>query len=205
MRLAIFGGTFDPIHESHMTVARAAADRFSLERVLFVPAARPPHKAGATQAPYDARVRMAELACAGEPRFEVSRLEEGAQRSYSIITIEKVRAQIGAADDLFFLIGADAFAEIRSWRRWREVARAVEFLVVGRPGYVYEVPEGVRLQRLDTLALGGSSSAIRAALADGRRPAGVPPQVLDYIFEEGLYQVLPASAVPSPAPHRKCG
>jgi len=204
MRLAIFGGTFDPIHDAHIAVARAAADRFSLKRVLFVPAARPPHKAGATHAPYDARVRMAQLACQGDLRFEVSRLEESEPYSYSINTIEKVRAAIGSADDLFFLIGADAFAEIRSWRRWREVARAVEFLVVARPGCGYEVPEGVRLQRLDTLALGGSSSEIRAALANGRRPAGVPGQVLDYIFEEGLYRGLAASNVPAALPRRKC-
>lgn len=202
MRLAIFGGTFDPIHDAHVAIARAAAGRFSLDRVLFVPAARPPHKAGATHAPYDARVRMAQLACQGEPRFEVSRLEESARRSYSIDTIEKVRAQI-AADDLFFLIGADAFAEIRSWRRWREVARAVEFLVVGRPGYSCEVPEGVRAQRLDTLELAASSSAIRAALAGGQRPAGVPRQVLDYIFEEGLYRGPAASDAGPVRPHRK--
>ena len=66
MKLAIFGGTFDPIHKAHLAVARRAADRFQLDRVLFVPAAHPPHKAGITHAPYDDRVRMAELACQGE-------------------------------------------------------------------------------------------------------------------------------------------
>jgi nicotinate-nucleotide adenylyltransferase len=147
---------------------------------------------------------MAQLACQGEPRFEVSRLEEGARRSYSVNTVEKVRARMDAADDLYFLIGADAFAEIRSWRRWREVASAAEFLVASRPGYAYEVPEGVRLRRLDTLALGGSSSEIRAALAAGRRPAGVPAQVLDYIFEEALYRGMAASNAPAAPPHRKC-
>ena len=133
MKLAIFGGTFDPIHEAHLAVARRAADRFQLDRVLFVPASHPPHKAGITHAPYDARVRMAELACQGEPRFEVSRLEEGVQRSYSIDTIEKLQARIAPADDLFFIIGADAFAEIRTWRRWEDVARRVRFIVVSRP------------------------------------------------------------------------
>ena len=101
MRLALFGGTFDPVHEAHLAIARAAAARFALDRVLFVPAAHPPHKAAATRAPYEDRVRMAELACAGEPGFEVSRLEENTPRSYSIDTIEKVRAGLGAGAELF--------------------------------------------------------------------------------------------------------
>jgi nicotinate-nucleotide adenylyltransferase len=187
MKLAIFGGTFDPIHKAHLAVARRAADRFQLDRVLFVPAAHPPHKAGITHAPYDRRVRMAELACQGEPRFEVSRLEEGIQRSYSIRTIEKVQARMAPADDLFFIIGADAFAEVRTWRRWEDVARRVCFIVVSRPGHLYEAPPGVRLERLDTIELPVSSSEIRRALAAGERPAEVPEPVLEYIFRHGLY------------------
>jgi nicotinate-nucleotide adenylyltransferase len=187
MRLAIFGGTFDPVHDAHLAIARAAADRFRLDQVLFVPAAHPPHKALATHAPYDDRVRMAQLAYADERRFEVSRLEENTRRSYSIDTIEKVRAEMAADGELFFIIGSDAFAEIRTWRRWQDVARAVEFLVIGRPGHLYEVPPGVRLERLDTLELRISSSEIRAALAEGRRPPGIPQPVLDYILDRGLY------------------
>jgi nicotinate-nucleotide adenylyltransferase len=187
MRLAIFGGTFDPIHQGHLEIARNAAGRFQLDRVLFVPAAHPPHKAGITHAPYHHRVRMAELACQGQPRFEVSRLEEGTARSYSIDTIEKVRARMAPEDELFFLIGADAFAEVQTWRRWRDVARSVRFLVVSRPGHSFEAPPGVALERLDTVELPVSSSEIRRALAAGERPAGVPPPVLDYIFEHRLY------------------
>jgi nicotinate-nucleotide adenylyltransferase len=191
MKLAIFGGTFDPIHGAHLAIARAAADQFRLDRVLFVPAGRPPHKAGATHAPYEARIRMVELACDGEPRFEASRLEEGAPRSYSIDTIEKIGVSLSGSDELFFLIGADAFAEVRTWRRWREVVRAVKFLVVSRPGHLYETPPGARLERLDTLRLRTSSSAIRAALAAGLEPAGVTQPVLDYIYEHGLYGARP--------------
>ena len=187
MRLAIFGGTFDPIHNAHLAMAREAADRFQLDRVLFVPAAHPPHKAGVTHAAYEDRVRMAELACAGDPRFEVSRLEEGTGCSYSIDTIEKVRAGMAAGDELFFIIGADAFAEIRTWRRWRDVARAVQFLVVSRPGKSYEPPAGVRFERLDSVAFPVSSSEIRQSLALGERPSAVPPRVLEYIREHALY------------------
>jgi nicotinate-nucleotide adenylyltransferase len=189
MRLAIFGGTFDPIHNAHLGLARAALTHFRLDRVLFVPAAHPPHKGGVTEAAFDDRVRMAELACADEPRFAVSRLEQGTRRSYSIDTIEKVRASLAPGDDLFFLIGADAFAEIQTWHRWQDVARQVVFLVVSRPGYSYALPEGVRAERLDSPQLDVSSSATRQLLQAGQHPAEVPKPVLDYIAQHRLYQV----------------
>jgi nicotinate-nucleotide adenylyltransferase len=187
VRLAIFGGTFDPIHNAHLAIARRAASYFHLDRVLFVPAAHPPHKGGVTHASYDDRVRMAEIACAAEPQFEVSRLEEGTERSYSIDTIEKLRARLAPGDELFFIIGADAFAEIRTWHRWEDVARAVCFLVLSRPGHAYETPPLARARRLDTVDLPVSSSEIRRALADGESPPEVPPAVMDYIAGRRLY------------------
>lgn len=189
MRLAIFGGTFDPIHRAHLAIAREARDRCRLDRVLVVPAANPPHKTGTTHAPYEDRVRMAELACRGLEHLEVSRLEEGSAWSYSIDTIEKVRARLSPDGELFFVIGADAFADIRTWRRWQDVARAVCFLVVSRPGAVYDVPPEVRLERLDRLELPISSSGIRRELAAGGRPAGVPEAVLEYILAHNLYGI----------------
>jgi nicotinate-nucleotide adenylyltransferase len=187
MRIALFGGTFDPIHDAHLAVAATAADRFHLDRVAFVPAAHPPHKALVTHAPYEDRVRMAELACQAEPRFEVSRIEEGTLRSYSIDTIEKLRATLSDADELFFIIGADAFAEIRTWRRWIDVARGVRFLVVSRPGHTYETPAGVAVDRIDSLEIPISSSEIRRILAAGGIPEGLPPQVLAYARDHHLY------------------
>ncbi len=187
MRLAIFGGTFDPIHSAHLAVAREAAREFQLDRVLIIPAARPPHKSSATAAGYEDRYRMVEIACAGEPLLEPSRLEAGRTKSYSIHTIERVRAGLKPGDELFFLIGADAFAEIRTWYRWRDVVRAVEFIVVTRPGHRYEAPPGARVRRLESLELPVSSSEIRAKLAAGQPPAEIPPPVLDYIRRKGLY------------------
>ena len=128
MRSAIFGGTFDPIHNAHLVVARRAAEEFRLDQILVVPAAHPPHKSGVTWVPYYHRVRMAELACEGDPLLVVSRLEEGTVRSYSIDTIEKVRSAMALSDELFFIIGSDAFAEIRTWHRWEDVTRAVCFI-----------------------------------------------------------------------------
>jgi nicotinate-nucleotide adenylyltransferase len=188
LRLGIFGCTFDPFHRAHLAVATAAADRLALDRVLIVPAARPPHKGGITHAPYEDRVRMAELACAGDARLAVSRIEEGTERSYSIDTIETVRAGLAPADELFFIIGADAFAELETWRRWRDVAQAVRFVVVSRPGHRYDVPEGAKVDRLDMLNLPISSSDIRRRLALGQSPSEVPEPVLRYIGECDLYR-----------------
>jgi nicotinate-nucleotide adenylyltransferase len=187
MKLALFGGTFDPIHKAHLAVAREAADRFALDKVLLIPAAHPPHKQNGAHASYEDRVRMADIAACCDPRFEVSRLEEGTGRSYSIDTIEKVRAGMAPGDELFFIIGADAFAEVQTWRRWRDVAAAVQFLVVSRPNAVYTAPAEVRFERLDTLSLDISSSEIRRALARGERPASLAPEVLDYIQTHRLY------------------
>jgi nicotinate-nucleotide adenylyltransferase len=183
MRTAIFGGTFDPIHSAHLIVAREAADRFALDQVLFIPGANPPHKAAG--APYEDRYRMVELACTADHRFIPSRLEEGSEKSYSIYTIERVQAP---DQTLFFIIGADAFAEIRTWHRWEDVIRAVEFIVVTRPGHLYTSPPGALVHRLDTLALPVSSSEIRQALARGETPEELPSEVGEYVRSRGLYR-----------------
>ena len=209
MRTAIFGGTFDPIHSAHLEMARNAADQCRLDRVLFIPAGNPPHKHA--EASYEHRYRMAELACTADTRFIASRLEEGAEKSYSIDTIERVKAaNAGAAPNatapnsgpapdpalaanlaanaaLFFMIGSDAFAEIQTWRRWEEVIRAVEFIVVARPGYEITVPPGARVHRLKSVELPVSSSDIRDALARGESPPDLPPAIADYIREHRLY------------------
>jgi nicotinate-nucleotide adenylyltransferase len=163
-------------------VAHEAADAFALDQVLFIPAANPPHKEAGT--PYEHRYRMVELACREDSRFSASRLEQDARKSYSIYTIERVKAMEG---ELFFVIGADAFAEIQTWFRWEDVVREAEFIVVTRPGHQYLSPPGARVHRLETVALPVSSSEIRAALARGETPAELPQAVLEYIRANGLY------------------
>ncbi len=187
-RIAIFGGTFDPIHRAHVTVAREALAQFSLTRILFIPAAHPPHKDEAALTPYEHRLRMVELACAGEPAFVASRLEEGRKRSYSIDTILRVKQEIEPEDRLYFLIGADAFAEIGTWYEADEVIAAVEFIVVTRPGHDYRTPPGAVVHRLDTLALPVSSSDIRQKLAEGIEPEELDPLVVAYIRDHTLYR-----------------
>jgi nicotinate-nucleotide adenylyltransferase len=199
MRLALFGGTFDPIHNAHLTVAREAAGQFQLDEVWFVPAAHPPHKSDHTGATYEDRFRMTELACQVDARFVASRLEAGEKdaeevtgdrKSYSVDTVERVRA---LGEQPYFIIGADAFAEIISWHRWQDLVRLTEFIVVTRPGHQYATPPGARVHRLETVALPVSSSEIRRKLAAGEIPAELPPAVVRYISERGLYQPSPAT------------
>ena len=184
MRLGLFGGTFDPIHNAHLTVAREAADQFRLKQVWFIPAAHPPHKSAQSMAGYEDRCYMTELACAEDERFFMSLLESGAGNSYSIDTVEKVRA---AGEKPYFIIGADAFAEIATWHRWQDLVRLTEFIVVTRPGHEYTAPAGARVHRLDTVALPVSSSEIRRRLAAREIPPELPFEVAEYIVRRGLY------------------
>ena len=191
MRLGLFGGTFDPIHTAHLTVAREAADQFHLDQVWFIPAAHPPHKPDQMVAGYEDRFRMVELACRVDPRFLPSRLEAGAQKSYSVDTVAKVRAM---GEEPFFIIGADAFAEIATWHRWHDLIRSTEFIVVTRPGHTYTTPAEARVHRLDTVALPVSSSEIRNRIARGQRPPELPLAVAEYIERKGLYRTLQKTA-----------
>src|SRR5260370_16486885 len=115
---------------------------------------------------------MVALACAEDPRFEPSRLEEGLEKSYSIYTIERVKAQNG---EIYFVIGADAFAEIETWYRWQDVVAAVQFIVVTRPGHEYASPPGARVHRLETVAMPVSSSPIPQPLPRRQTPPHFPP------------------------------
>ncbi len=188
LNIAIFGGTFDPIHSAHLQVARQAAEKFGLDKVIFIPAANPPHKPGAVTASYEDRFRMVELACGDVPDFEVSDIEAGGAKSYSIHTIELIRKRrLSEGDRLFFIIGTDAFADIATWYRWRDVIALVEFIVVSRPGHKYDVPAGATVHRLNSLALRVSSSEIRRKLEAGEPTAELPASVLAYIRTRRLY------------------
>ena len=189
--LALFGGTFDPIHNAHLQIAKAAADRCGLERILFVPSGTPPHRAEGTFASYRDRFAMVELACRLDPRFEPSRLEEGQGKSYSIDTVDRVQAL--SQGPLHFLIGADAFAEIHTWHRWHELVSRVIFVVVSRPGAQFRVPAGVSVVRLEGLELSISSSEIRKALALGVSDLPLPPAVYGYLEDHRLYRSLKRS------------
>ena len=159
MNIALYGGTFDPIHKGHLEVARAAADTFDLERVLLIPVGVPPHRGGRPEAPYRDRYRMVELACEADTRFEASDLEaerKDGRPNYSIDTIQRVTPDLAAGDRLFFVIGCDAFGDIQTWHRWEEVVRGTEWIVVSRPGSECDeerVPGGARVHWLRDVAV----------------------------------------------------
>lgn len=188
-RTVLFGGTFDPVHNAHLAIARAAFQAFHPRRILFVPAAKPPHKGGGAVASFEDRAQMLQLACASQPGFEVSLIEapDGHSQlpSYSILTIEKLLAR--GEGPLDFLIGADAFAEIKSWYRWQDVVRLVGFIVVTRPGASWHAPPNAVVQQLTGLEFTESSSAIRAMLASGINEVPIPFPALQWIHQHGLY------------------
>ncbi len=115
MRLGLFGGTFDPIHNGHLAVARAAIAACSLDRLLLIPNRLPPHKQSATGATYAQRLAMVRAAITHEPNLEASDIEDRAGKSYTIDTLERLRQLYGPNTRFFFLIGADAFAEGMTW------------------------------------------------------------------------------------------
>ena len=188
LKVAIFGGTFDPIHTAHLELAREAAEIFHLNKILFIPAAHPPHKSSILGASFEDRFRMVQLACAVDRRFVPSRLEQSSEKSYSIHTIEKLLADLTPADELYFLIGADAFSEIETWHRYQDVLKLVTFIVASRPGHQYDIPGGAKVLRLDHVDLPISSSEIREELSHGHRISSLPFPVFDYIRANGLYK-----------------
>ncbi len=186
-RICLFGGTFDPIHKAHLRIAEEATRRFNLERVLFVPAANPPHKDSGGLALFEDRFQMVELACEPFPCFWASRLEEAKERSYTVETLERFRTVMNPGDDLYFLIGADAFDELQTWQRWQDVVAMTKFIVATRPGEDYRVPAGATVLRLDGLDLPVASTTIRARLAGGEATPELPDAVRRYIEKHGLY------------------
>ncbi len=138
MNIALFGGTFDPIHAGHVQAARAAVREFDLDRVLLVPTGNPPHKYGDRLTPFLERYGMVVLACAGDPVLVPSLLEvptPDGKPCYSIDTVRKLRRSLHKSDRLFFLIGVDAFLELPYWKEYRRLLDSVDFIVVSRPGF----------------------------------------------------------------------
>ena len=134
MKIGIFGGTFNPIHCGHLRSAEDVCDAFSLDRIYFVPAARPPHKSGEALAPAEHRLRMVELAIADNRRFAASPIElERAGPSYSIDTIRYFLSTLRPAA-LAFIVGVDAFRELSSWKEYETIPTLCDIIVTSRPG-----------------------------------------------------------------------
>ncbi len=199
--VGILGGTFDPIHLGHLAIAEEVRETLGLERVLFVPAAMPPHKPNRTLAPAEHRVAMVELAIADNPAFELSRLEvDRPGPSYAVDTLEALVAGIRAAGrepDYTFIVSGEAFAELPTWREPGRLLELCRMAVVPRAGRRgpgrewlaerFPGQEG-RVTFLDGPNLALSASAIRDRVAKGRSIRYlVPAAVIAYIGDHGLY------------------
>ena len=191
MKLALFGGTFDPPHLGHIAVARAAVRRFKLDEVWFVPADVPPHKQKQPVTPYVHRYAMTALACAEDKRFVPSTIEAASdgRPSYTLETVRRVKAGLRASDQLFVIVGADMWATVATWWHAEELLREAAFIVVSRPGLgIAEIP-GAKLHVLSTVRVPISATQVRAAARAGKALGKlVPGGVADYIKKSALYR-----------------
>jgi len=143
-RIALFGGTFDPIHFGHVAVARAAERRFHLDCVYFIPSSRPPHKAASELCAYEHRFAMVALACSAHPRFVPSLAEASMNGAsgrifYSIDTVRHFRQEFNRPGDrIFFMMGADSFLDLHAWRDYDQLLQLCDFVVANRPGFRIE-------------------------------------------------------------------
>ena len=205
MRLGLLGGSFDPVHLGHVEAARAARAELALDRVLFLPTGRPPHKPERRFAPPLARWTMVELALLDEPQLLASPLELDAERpAYTIDTLERLRAEPldGAASELVLLLGADSLAELHTWRRWPEILATTELGVLARPGWSWaaieagappELAAGIhraRITRVESVSHPASASEIRRRLrAREPIPEGwLHERVLKFLSKYDLYR-----------------
>ena len=198
-RIGLFGGTFDPPHLGHLVLAMIAAESLALDRVLFIPASVPPNKQGLPVSSATDRLLMTRLAIAGDPCFELSPIEvERPGVSYTIETVEELRATYGDGAELFLVMAADSFAQIDTWREPDRLLSLIRWAVGPRPGF--SVPDRVSLEarfgdsaeRVEVIAgpsLAISSTEIRARVAAGQSIRYlVPRAVEEQIMDRGLYR-----------------
>lgn len=203
MKIAIFGGSFDPPHTGHLELARAALRSARAERVLFIPAARPPHKPGRVLAPFAHRLAMVRLLIQGEPAMDTDDIEETwgqGRQSYTVETIrELIRRRPG--DSFRLLIGADMALTFDTWKEADTLLRLAPPLVAARPGFAFpagfgtELPAGLSPEGRAILARGiftaavsdCASTAIREGFRTSAETPGLIPAVAAYIRENGLY------------------
>ncbi len=212
MKLGILGGTFNPIHHAHLRIAEEVRESCALDKILFLPAALPPHKTVAEEIPFEHRLAMVDAAIADNPHFESSDLEtRRTGKSYSVHTLEILR-QERPNDELFFIIGMDSFRDLASWREYGRLFELAHLVVASRPGVKVDDPRsllpiairtefcyncaaktlrhksGTSVIFLQETFLDISSTNIRQLVKQGRSVRYlVPPAVNEYIISHGLY------------------
>jgi len=184
--LAILGGTFDPVHNAHLAIARHALGPLGCARVLWIPTGAPGYRAAPVASAVD-RVAMLRLALAGQPRYSIDERELAPGHSgYTVDTVIALRAEADAKTPLLLLLGGDQYAKIEAWYRWRDLVKLCRIAVFERPGSPRAEGD---VQRATAPALDVSASAIRARVGRGEDVSTlVPAPVLGYIKSHGLYR-----------------
>jgi nicotinate-nucleotide adenylyltransferase len=211
----LYGGTFDPVHAGHLEVARRVSQLFEIEKVIFIPAQMAPHKIGRPVTEPIHRYAMLALATQEDPRLLISTFElEAPDRRYTVDTVEHFQQALGDSTELFFMMGADSWSEITTWREWERLLAMTNHIVVTRPGYEPSTAHvGEHRDRIvdlrDSLALNNrgsmriyitdivmkdvSATQIRRLAREGRTDELVnlvPGPVLEYIKKYGIYRDL---------------
>lgn len=201
--VALYGGSFNPVHHAHLIAARAVAENLSISRVILIPSATPPHKQSSSDlADAGHRLEMVRLAIAGEPLFEASDIEiRRSGPSYTIHTVEAFRKTLGGSVPLYWIIGADSLIELGTWYRICELVDLCRIVTAARPGFeapdlhVLEpplTPEQTRRLREGIMAtpqIDISATEIRRRIAQGRSVRHLlPDTVIDYIARQQLYR-----------------
>ncbi len=198
-KLAVIGGTFDPVHYGHLIAAEHARVQLDIDKVIFIPTGRPPHKISQAVTDWEHRLMMLQLATSDNPAFEISSLEEpGRGFSYTIDTIHRLRS-LNPATAIYFLMGADALLTIDTWKDYQQLIALCSFVVVTRPQYVIDrsnpvladLPEEwwLQMRQVEIPAMDISSTDIRRRVAAGRTIKYLLPGLVEeYIFANDLYR-----------------
>jgi len=189
MRIGVFGGTFDPPHLGHLIVASAAFESLRLDRILFVPAAIPPHKLGMVVATAEQRLEMVRVSVAGDARFHVDELElRRPGSSFTVDTLRALRKQ-HEGSDLFFLLGADQLRELHTWRDPDEVSRLATLAVLSRGGDQLPDADRYRFQPVAVPRIDIAATEIRRRVRSGESIRYlVTEPVRELIDSWGLYR-----------------
>lgn len=197
--IGIMGGTFDPIHYGHLRAAEEVLQGFGLERVVFVPAGRPPHKPLSEITQPEMRYEMAVLATVDHPCFEVSRIEiDRPGPSYTYDTLKEIRSMLSPEKAIYFITGLDAILEIATWNHYRDIFELADFIAVTRPGYSIDGLRELRstlgpdrfaqIHLFPVTELAISSREIRRRVREHRSIKYlVPDPVIGYIEKKRLY------------------
>jgi nicotinate-nucleotide adenylyltransferase len=198
MRIGFFGGSFDPPHLGHLSIARAATSAFALDQVLFAPTGRQPLKPTGPSASFGDRIAMVKLLCEGHPAFLASTLDAPLSNTpnYTVDTLRRLRSTITPDDSISVIVGLDAFLDIRRWRTPDTLFTLADWIVVTRPGLSLTQLDKLaltpdqfqRVHTLDGIAHPASATEIRALLHSGSACKNfLPPAILRYIRANHLY------------------